>query len=173
MPQTLVFLHQKVRPKHPFLGRRIYPLDVRLLNRLLVPVDGSTYAKRALEFAIGLAKICGSTITIMYVVPRRVYVAAQEAGFIPVPALIHDLEELGKEVLEEAEDMVQTAGVKSVEKVLIHGIPAEEILKTSDVGKYDMIVIGSRGRTAAKAFILGSVSHKVSHHAKCPVLIVK
>lgn len=144
-----------------------------MLARILVPVDGSTFAKRALEFAIGLAKICGSTITIMYVVPRRVYVAAQEAGFIPVPALIHDLEELGREVLEEAEGLVQAAGVKVVDKVLIHGLPAEEILKRSEAEKFDMIVIGSRGRTAAKAFFLGSVSNKISHHAKCPVLIVK
>jgi len=146
---------------------------MQLLGKILVPVDGSPFAKRALEFAIGLAKAHDSTITIIYVVPRRVYVAAQEAGFLTVPALIHDLEEQGKKMLEEAEEVAQVAGVKTVDKVLIHGLPAEEILKRSEAEKYDMIVIGSRGRTAAKAFFLGSVSDKVSHHAKCPVLIVK
>ena len=46
-------------------------------------------------------------------------------------------------------------------------------LKRSEAEKYDMIIIDSRGRTAAKAFFLGSVSDNMSHHAKCPVLIVK
>ncbi len=143
-----------------------------LLAKILVPVDGSSDAKKALEFAIGLAKSCGSTITVMYVVPRRVYVAAQEAGFVTIPTLMHDMEALGKNVLEEGEKLAHAAEVNS-DKTLVHGLPAEEILKKSVAGKYDMIVIGSRGRTAAKAFLLGSVSDRVSHHAKCPVLIVK
>lgn len=143
-----------------------------MLSRILVPVDGSPYAEKALEFAIDLAKACSSTITIMYVVPRRIYAAAQEAGFVTIPALIHDMEELGKKVLEKAEGLSQAAGVK-VDTVLIHGIAAEEILRKSQAGKYDMIVLGSRGRTAAKAFLLGSVSDRVSHHAKCAVLLVK
>jgi nucleotide-binding universal stress UspA family protein len=56
---------------------------------------------------------------------------------------------------------------------LVHGLPADEIVKKAETERYDMIVIGSRGRTAAKSFLLGSVSNRVSHQAKCPVLIVK
>ncbi len=142
-----------------------------MLGKILVAVDGSDDAKRALDHSISLAKMYHSTLTVMYVVHRRVYLAAEEAGFIAT-TLIHDMEEQGKRILEEAKGVTQTAGVDA-ETVLVHGIPAEEILKKTEAEKFDMIVVGSRGLTATKAFLLGSVSDKVSHHAKCPVLIVK
>jgi len=143
-----------------------------LFSKILAAVDGSPDAKKALDYAISLAKTYGSTLTVMYVVHRRVYVAAEEAGFTPTAALIHDMEEQGKKILDEAKRTAQSRGVE-LDTVLVHGIPAEEILKKAEAEKYDMIVVGSRGRTSVKAFLLGSVSDKVSHHAKCPVLIVK
>jgi nucleotide-binding universal stress UspA family protein len=82
------------------------------------------------------------------------------------------MEEQGKKILDEARKTAQSRGVE-LDTVLVHGIPAEEILKKAEAEKYDMIVVGSRGRTSVKAFLLGSISDKVSHHAKCPVLIVK
>ncbi len=142
-----------------------------MLGKILVAVDGSDDAKRALDHSISLAKMYHSTLTVMYVVHRRVYLAAEEAGFIAT-TLIHDMEEQGKRILEEAKGVTQTAGVDT-DTVLVHGIPAEEILKKAEAEKFDMIVVGSRGLTATKAFLLGSVSDKVSHHAKFPVLIVK
>jgi len=143
-----------------------------LFSKVLAAVDGSPDAKKALDYAISLAKTYGSTLTVMYVVHRRVYVAAEEAGFVATASLIHDMEEQGKRILEEAKETAKSAGVE-MDAVLVHGLPAEEILKKAEAEKYDMIVVGSRGRTAVKAFLLGSVSDKVSHHAKCPVLIVK
>jgi len=53
------------------------------------------------------------------------------------------------------------------------GHPAEVIVRIAEDDGYDLIVLGSRGMTAFKSFLLGSVSDKVSHHAHCPVLIVK
>ena len=149
-----------------------YDGGVRLFAKILAAVDGSTYAKKALDHAIGLAKTYHSTLTAMYVVHKRVYVAAEEAGFVATASLIHDMEEQGKRILEEAKETAKSAGVE-MDAVLVHGLPAEEILKKADAEKYDLIVMGSRGRTAAKAFLLGSISDKVSHHAKCPVLVVK
>lgn len=147
-------------------------MRVELIGKILVPVDGSPHAKKALEHAITQAKMTGSSITIMYVVHTRVYGAAQEAGFVTIAPLIHDLEEYGKRVLQEAQATGQAAGVDT-NTFLVHGLPADEIVKKAEIEKYDMIVIGSRGRTAAKSFLLGSVSNRVSHQAKCPVLIVK
>jgi len=142
-----------------------------LFSRILVALDGSPYSKKALDHAISLAKTCGSTLTVVHVVHRRVYVA-EAADFIATARLIHDMEEQGERILEEAKGAAQSVGI-GVDTIMVHGIPAEEILKKSDVEKCDMIVVGSRGRTAVKAFLLGSVSDKVSHHAKCPVLIVR
>ncbi len=144
-----------------------------MLANILVAVDGSSHAKKALDLAVGLAKTMGSHITIIYVVHARIYLAVQEAGVnTAIQNLIEDLKEYGKKVLEEAKVTAQEAGVQ-VDTLLVRGFPAEEILKKSEAGKYDMIVIGSRGRTSAKALLLGSISDSVSHHAKCPVLIVK
>jgi nucleotide-binding universal stress UspA family protein len=147
-------------------------MRVELANKILVPVDGSPHAKKALEHAIIQAKMSGSSITTMYVVHTRVYGAAQEAGFVTIAPLIHDLEEYGKRILSEAQGTCQAAGI-GTNTFLVHGLPADEIIKKAETEKYDMIVIGSRGRTAAKSFLLGSVSNRVSHRAKCPVLIVK
>jgi nucleotide-binding universal stress UspA family protein len=145
---------------------------VELVGRILVPVDGSPHARKALEHAMTQAKMSRSSITIMYVVHTRVYAAAQEAGFVAIAPLMRNMEELGKRVLQEAQAVGQAAGIDT-NTFLVHGIPADEIVKKAETERYDMIVIGSRGRTAAKSFLLGSVSNRVSHYAKCPVLIVK
>jgi len=138
---------------------------VVLLSKILAAVDGSPRAKKALHYAISLAKCYDSTLTVMYVLDKRVCDVADQASFLAISRLINDMEEYGKTVLEEINRIAQSNGME-VHTVLVHGTPAED-------GKYDLIVIGSRGLTPAKAFLLGSISDKVSHHAKCPVLIVK
>lgn len=143
-----------------------------MLSKILVAIDGSSDGKKALDLAIDLAKSCGSTVTVTYVVHERVYIALQEAGYNALPAIMNNMEEYGKKVLEEAKAVVETAGVK-VDTALLLGLPAKEILKKSEAGKYDMVVVGKRGRTGARSFLMGSVSDNVSHHAKCPVLIVR
>ena len=147
-------------------------MRVGLVGKILVPVDGSQHAKKALERAITQAKMSGSSITVMYVVHTRVYGAAQEAGFVTIAPLIRDLEEYGNRILQEARATGQAAGIDT-NTFLVHGLPADEMVKKAETEKYDMIVIGSRGRTTAKSLLLGSVSNRVSHQAKCPVLIVK
>jgi len=127
-----------------------------LFSKILDAVDGSPDAKKALDYAISLAKTYGSILTVMYVVHRRVYVAAEEACFAPTAALIQDMEEQGKKILDEAKGTAQSRGVE-LDTVVVHGIPTEEILKKAEADKYDMIVVGSRGRTATKAFLLGSL----------------
>jgi nucleotide-binding universal stress UspA family protein len=147
-------------------------MRVKLTGKILVPVDGSPHAKKALEHAIAQAKLTGSSITTMYVVHTRVYGAAQEAGFATIAPLVHDLEEYGRRILGEAQATGQAAGIET-NTFLVHGLPADEIIRKAEIDKYDMIVIGNRGRTIAKSILLGSVSNRVSHRAKCPVLIVK
>jgi nucleotide-binding universal stress UspA family protein len=143
-----------------------------LFSKILVAVDGSIFARQALDHAISLAKSYGSKLTLMYVVHRRVYVAAEEAGFVTTAPEIHDMEEAGKRILNESRDAVRSAGVEA-DTALVHGIPADEVVRKAEAEGYDLIVVGSRGRTGIEAFLLGSVSDKITHHAKCPVLVVK
>ena len=74
--------------------------------------------------------------------------------------------------LEEAADLVRTAGVE-VETYARQGDPADAILDVAEETDADLIVVGNKGMTGAKRFLLGSVPNKVSHHAPCSVLIIR
>ena len=107
-----------------------------MFSKILDAVDGSPDAKKALDYAISLVKTYGSILTVMYVVHRRVYVAAEEACFAPTAALIQDVEEQGKKILDEAKGTAQSRGVE-LDIVVVHGISTEETLKKAEADKYD------------------------------------
>jgi len=106
-------------------------------------------------------------VTVIHVVATRVY-AVTEVGVL----ISKDLEKEGKEILKRSQELASSLGISTNIK-LASGVPAEEVLHFADSEKFDLIVMGSRGLSGVKAFLLGSVSDKVSHHAKCPVLIVR
>ena len=138
-----------------------------MFSKIVVPVDGSRYADKALRYASDLAKRYGSSVTLIHVVATRVYAMA-EVGVL----ISKDLDKEGKEILKRSQELASSLGISANTK-LVSGVPAEEILRFAESEKFDLIVMGSRGLSEVKAFLLGSVSDKVSHHAKCPVLIVR
>lgn len=144
-----------------------------MFSTILVAVDGSPFAERALKFAVDLAKKYTAKLIIVHVVLRRFYaVTPSEAGVLATTVFVKEMESEGKEIIGKAEGFARAEGV-DYECKLLQGVPAEEIVKTSQSEKVDLIVMGSRGLTEVRAFLLGSVSDKVCHHAKCPTLIVK
>ena len=144
-----------------------------MFERILVAVDGSPFADRALACAVDLAKRYASKLIILHVVLRRFYsVTPSEAGVLATTVYVKEMEDEGEAIIKKAEDFAKGSNINFQCK-LIQGVPADEIVKTSATEKVDLIVIGSRGLTEVRAFLLGSVSDKVSHHAKCPTLIVK
>jgi nucleotide-binding universal stress UspA family protein len=74
--------------------------------------------------------------------------------------------------LSQAAEIIQEAGVK-VETFAREGDPADAILDVAEEQGADLIVVGNKGMTGAKRFLLGSVPNKVSHHAPCSVLIIR
>jgi nucleotide-binding universal stress UspA family protein len=76
-------------------------------------------------------------------------------------------------MLEEAKGDAGDAGVEAVETFARQGDAADAILDVAEEQRTDLIVVGNRGMTGAKRFLLGSVPNKVSHHAPCSVLIVR
>ena len=76
-------------------------------------------------------------------------------------------------MLSEAEEAVTKAGVKDVHTHAREGDPADAILDVAEEQGSDLIVVGNKGMSGAKRFLLGSVPNKVSHHAPCSVLIVR
>jgi len=144
-----------------------------LFSKILVALDGSEFSLKALDFAIDLAKKYQSQLILTHVVIRQIYaINPPEAGILAGTAIVRELEAEGKAILARGEETVKAQGIP-VETRLRQGVPAEELLRAVADEKVDLIVLGSRGLSQVKAFLLGSVSDKVSHHAKCPALIVR
>jgi nucleotide-binding universal stress UspA family protein len=144
-----------------------------LFSKILVGLDGSEYSLKALDFAADLAKKYQSQLVLVHVVMRQIYaINPPEAGVLAGTAIVRELEEDGKAILAKGEETVKAKGIP-VETRLKQGVPAEELLRAAVDEKADLIVLGSRGLSQVRAFFLGSVSDKVSHHAKCPALIVR
>jgi len=144
-----------------------------MFSKILVGVDGSPFADKALKYALDVAKRYDAKLLILHVVLRRFYaVTPSEAGVLATTVFVKEMEAEGRRIMDNAEATAKQAGV-DYECRLAQGVPAEEIIKTVQSEKADLIVLGSRGLTEVRAFLLGSVSDKVSHHAKCPILIVK
>jgi nucleotide-binding universal stress UspA family protein len=145
-----------------------------LFNKIVVPLDGSEYADRALEIAIELAGKYSASLVIVHIVPAAsALVTGPEVSSAPILLnLSEELEESGRRILEEGTKKAQVTGIH-VTTVLEHGNISDNIVRIADAEKADLIVIGERGLGSVARFFLGSVANKVSHHAKCPVLIVK
>jgi len=144
-----------------------------MFSRILVAVDGSPFAERALAQAVDLSKKYDSQLTVVHVVLRRFYaVTPSEAGVLATTVFVKEMESEGKKIISKSEEFVKASGVAYKCK-LLQGVPADEIVRLAQAEKVDLIVLGSRGLTEVRAFLLGSVSDKVTHHAKCPILIVK
>ena len=143
-----------------------------MINNILVGIDGSAQANRALDFALDLAQKHSAKIMLLAVVPPV---------FLPIPSLnvmksqaitdaSAELERSFRAVISQAEEKTKKFTTLNVFTKLEHGNPDEVIVKTAEFGKYDIIVIGSRGY---RGYALGSVSSRVAENAPCPVLIVK
>ena len=147
-----------------------------MFKKIVVPVDGSESAWRALEQAAALAcKFEGELMVMTVIQPYN------NAALLAVP-LDHniisqtnaDLEEVGKEILKRAKDQVEGSGFRGDAAYRIElGNPSERILTIAKAEKADAIILGSRGLSGLAEFFLGSVSTKISQYANIPVLIVK
>jgi nucleotide-binding universal stress UspA family protein len=145
----------------------------KLIRKVLVALDGSSWASHAVDFALDLAQQCSAEIQLLTVIPPL---------FLPMHSMnwasfghleINSPSEsflLG--VLDMAEEKAkQEKPELKVSAKIEYGKPEEKIVETATKGHFDLIVVGKRG--LGKTFTLGSVSAKVTEHASCPVLIVK
>ncbi|WKT58683.1 universal stress protein [Candidatus Nitrosotenuis chungbukensis] len=137
------------------------------IKRILVPLDGSKNSIRGLDNAIYLARQCQATITGIYILPR-VPVRAYRAIQYPEKELLKDADRN----MEYAKKHCAQNGIV-FEKKISFGDPGYTIVKYAKDRKFDIIVIGARGRGSIKEVFFGSVSNYVVHKAGMPVLIVK
>ncbi|MFH0748575.1 MAG: universal stress protein [Candidatus Bathyarchaeota archaeon] len=141
---------------------------------ILVAIDGSTYAAKALDYAVGLAEKFSSKISLVHVVPTMNAISPKlgSSGSKYVEEMIAGLEEEGRNILTVGEKTVTISNI-AVKAILTHGDAADKIIEAAEETKADLIVVGDRGLGSGGRFPLGSIAYKVSQHAKCPVLIIK
>jgi nucleotide-binding universal stress UspA family protein len=141
-----------------------------MFRNILVAVDGSPHADRALDEAIDIARTEHAKLTLITgaAEPRTTAMIAMSAGAAATlgPELTRYAERVLREAVERVPDDV------SVTTVLTEKPIRKAILKRIDEGRHDLVVMGSRGRGAVRSAVLGSVSHFVLHHSPVPVLVV-
>lgn len=135
------------------------------MQNVVVGYDGSEESKRALERASALGRQ-GAKITVVAAVSLGLH------GPRSMGALNEDEMRAEREVLDAARNDLKTQGI-DVQAIEGEGEPADVILEAAKEVKADLIVVGTRGRGAAKRALLGSVSTKVVHDADCDVLVVR
>ncbi|MDX1434101.1 MAG: universal stress protein [Gammaproteobacteria bacterium] len=146
-------------------------------KHILVPVDGSEQAFKALDVAATLARQDGATLDLLHVVPR-VEVDADLARWAEIEHVRESADWLydsavAENILNAAVDRAREHDVKKVEQAVAHGNPAKCILHAARDKKVDAIVMGTRGLSDVQGLIMGSVAHRVCHGAQCTVVTVK
>ncbi|HVD21113.1 MAG TPA: universal stress protein [Nitrososphaera sp.] len=141
-----------------------------MFSKVLVPVDGSENSLRALDHAIYLAKKAGANITAMNVIenPPTVYVESQKL----LNDLLANFRAESARILDKCKQIAEKNDVK-IETIIGEGDAGSSIVGYAEKGGFDTIIIGRRGLGRFKEMVLGSISNKVLHHAKCSVMIVK
>jgi len=137
-------------------------------DRILVPTDGSEYTKPAIMKAIELAKMAGGKITALYVLDQTVL--TNMPMDTAVMNVYKTLEKEGQEAVDFVLNTAKENGVEA-EVSIKEGTPVKVILEESS--KYDIIVMGTLGRTGMSKLLMGSVAERVVRAASCPVMVVR
>ena len=148
-----------------------------MFQKILVGVDGSDSALKAVDVAADLASNADGRLLLLHVV--QVSAIAEEALNVSATAHLKEdakgiMERLSQEVLNTARERARRVGLadQKISSMNADGNQAREIIKIAKREKVDLIVVGSRGRGQLEGLLLGSVSQKVSTLSPCPCLIV-
>ncbi len=139
-----------------------------MYKKILVPTDGSEFAKKAQKHALFLANVSGAEI---------VAVSVTENNFVnglPLDDEVYQLNQILNERSEEnlkEFDKLNENDIK-IKHIIREGSPAKVILEVANEEQVDLIVMGSSGKSGFDRFIMGSVADKVVNSAKCAVLVV-
>jgi nucleotide-binding universal stress UspA family protein len=146
-----------------------------VFSSILVGTDGSATAAAAVGKAIVLASKVGARLTIVSAYePISELRLREERQSAPADAqwMVNQREDV-LAVLEKSREQATAGGVGEIETFARQGDAADAILDIAEEQGCDLIVVGNKGMTGAKRFLLGSVPNKISHHAPCSVLIVR
>ncbi len=148
-----------------------------MIKNILVPVDGSAHANKAIEFAVDMVVQNNATIHLLHVVettkiPKGVNDYIRSEGIKDTPEVVY-FENVGNQIIIPTEDEAKKRDAKHIETVLIQGDPAAEIINFAEENDFDIIIMGRRGLDTEKGPGLGSVAGKVSNGIDITCVTVK
>lgn len=140
--------------------------------KLLVAVDGSKNSLAAAKYAASLSASLKGKGHITLISVHDDTALKHLKKYVPKDTVSDYLRSLSEKDIASAQKLFDKTGVAH-DTVICFGHPAEQIKAVSESGKFDLIVMGSKGRSSLKDMVVGSVAHKVLAIAKVPVLLVK
>ena len=133
----------------------VVPLDAKIeCKNILIATDGSKYSEAAASEAIGIAKRCGGSLTV-------ISVASSDAEILSA-----------EDYVKEVSELAEKEGIKT-DGLAVKGIPYKAIVDASKQKRADLIVVGSHGRTGLERLLMGSVTERVIGHSESAVLVVR
>jgi nucleotide-binding universal stress UspA family protein len=140
-------------------------------QKVLVPTDFSPHADEALRTAVDIARRYEGSVTLVYVYEPVAYALPNE-HVLYAPLQLKEMFASFEQRLAAAKADALAAGAARVETRLLVGPAAPEITNLAEQGQFDLIVIGTRGRTGLSRIVMGSVAERVVRTAPCAVLAV-
>ena len=140
-----------------------------MFHHILIGYDGSAHGKKALEFGIDFAMHAAAELTVVTVFPN----VPDYLGAPQFDQMVARMTAGAQQTAEMGAEQARACGIEKVNVEVLQGSPAEKILAVAETRGCDCIVVGSRGMGEMAGLLLGSVSDRLVHHARVPVLIVK
>ena len=146
-----------------------------MFNHILVALDGSRHAYKALDIATDIAQKYEATVLLLYVITKQSVPPILGRRSAETAAEVYKKlgAEVAENVLRKGKKRAKKNGLGSVQTATTEGYPAKAIVKFANKRGIDLIVMGTRGLTGLKDLVMGSVAHKVIALSKCPVVTTK
>lgn len=139
-----------------------------MFRKILVGYDGSAHAQQALKAALDLGKKYGAAVAAVSVAHIPDFADTRDE----INGALQDAEKFYAQPLAQARALAERENV-ALETRIVPGHPADALVHLAEKEGYDLIVVGARGLSGVKRYLLGSVSEKTVRYAHCPVLVVK
>jgi nucleotide-binding universal stress UspA family protein len=147
-----------------------------MFRNILIPIDGSPLANKAIKGAVKLASEQKARVTALYVAPPynpRVSEDIAMVHFVSPQTHADRARVAARQHFKAVEKAASAAGVRCDSMLAFNDFPFEEIIRTADRKKCDLICMASHGRRGISRLLLGSETSKVLAHSKVPVLVVR
>ena len=142
------------------------------VRKILVPTDFSLGARGALKLAISLARPMGASITLFNVFPLPNYILPDGTVFLAEAPTVAQIASRASDALTQIKHGLASEGL-TVHVDAVAGAPADEIVRYARENAFDMVIMGTHGRTGLAHLLIGSVAERVVRTSSCPVLTVR